>query len=149
MLVSHDQDFIDNTCTEIFSLDRGRLKSYKGNYESYMMQKKAENEEREKNYLRQKEERERTEAFIERFRYKATKAKQVQSRIKQLEKMDEYNLGWLIYFLEKACGISGYVLGVNPFDQPGVESYKLNMFALMGKPGYEERRAELEKRINF
>ena len=69
--------------------------------------------------------------------------------ILELEKMDEYNLGWLIYFLEKACGISGYVLGVNPFDQPGVESYKLNMFALMGKPGYEERRAELEKRINF
>ena len=54
-----------------------------------------------------------------------------------VDKMDEYNLGWLIYFLEKACGISGYVLGVNPFDQPGVESYKLNMFALMGKPGYE------------
>ena len=66
-----------------------------------------------------------------------------------VDKMDEYNLGWLIYFLEKACGISGYVLGVNPFDQPGVESYKLNMFALMGKPGYEERRAELENRINF
>ncbi len=69
--------------------------------------------------------------------------------ILELEKMDEYNLGWLIYFLEKACGISGYVLGVNPFDQPGVESYKLNMFALMGKPGYEAQREELEKRINF
>ena len=69
--------------------------------------------------------------------------------ILDVDKMDEYNLGWLIYFLEKACGISGYVLGVNPFDQPGVESYKLNMFALMGKPGYEERRAELENRINF
>lgn len=93
VLVSHDQDFIDSTCTEIFSLDRGRLKSYKGNYESYLMQKKAEDEEREKDYQRQKEERERTEAFIERFRYKATKAKQVQSRIKQLEKMDELELG--------------------------------------------------------
>ncbi len=69
--------------------------------------------------------------------------------ILELQKMDEYNLGWLIYFFEKACGISGYVLGVNPFDQPGVESYKLNMFALMGKPGYEAQRAELEKRINF
>ena len=51
--------------------------------------------------------------------------------ILDVDKMDEYILGWLIYFLEKACGISGYVLGVNPFDQPGVESYKLNMFAHM------------------
>ena len=51
-----------------------------------------------------------------------------------VDKMDEYNLGWLIYFLEKACGISGYVLGVNPFDQPGVEAYKKNMFSLLGKP---------------
>ncbi|HRT82608.1 MAG TPA: glucose-6-phosphate isomerase, partial [Oscillospiraceae bacterium] len=57
------------------------------------------------------------------------------------------NLGWLIYFFEKACAISGYILGVNPFDQPGVESYKKNMFALLGKPGYEDLRKELEKRI--
>ena len=67
----------------------------------------------------------------------------------ECEKMDEYNLGWLIYFFEKACGISGYVLGVNPFNQPGVESYKVNMFALLGKPGYEEQKEDLEKRINF
>ncbi len=66
----------------------------------------------------------------------------------EVEKMDEYNLGYLIYFFEKACAISGYVLGVNPFDQPGVESYKKNMFALLGKPGYEDRKAELEKRLN-
>ncbi len=66
----------------------------------------------------------------------------------EVEKMDEYNLGYLIYFLEKACAISGYVLGVNPFDQPGVESYKKNMFALLGKPGYEDRKAELESRLN-
>ena len=58
-----------------------------------------------------------------------------------VEKMDEENLGYLIYFLEKACAVSGYVLGVNPFDQPGVESYKKNMFALLGKPGYEEEKA--------
>lgn len=66
----------------------------------------------------------------------------------ELDNMDEHDLGELIYFLEKACALSGYVLGVNPFDQPGVESYKKNMFALLGKPGYEAQKAELEKRIN-
>ena len=50
----------------------------------------------------------------------------------------------MIYFFWKACAISGYLLSVNPFDQPGVESYKKNMFALLGKPGYEDRKAELE-----
>ena len=62
--------------------------------------------------------------------------------------MNESELGYLIYFFEKACAISGYMLGVNPFDQPGVESYKKNMFALLGKPGYEEARAALEARLN-
>lgn len=57
-------------------------------------------------------------------------------------------MGKLIYFFEKACGISGYLLGVNPFDQPGVEEYKKNMFALLGKTGYEELRETLIKRIN-
>jgi glucose-6-phosphate isomerase len=66
----------------------------------------------------------------------------------KVEKPDEENLGRLIYFFEKACAISGYMLGVNPFDQPGVESYKKNMFALLGKPGYEAQKAELEKRLN-
>jgi glucose-6-phosphate isomerase len=61
--------------------------------------------------------------------------------------MDAYWFGALVYFFEKACGISGYLLGVNPFDQPGVEEYKKNMFALLGKPGNEARRAELEKRL--
>ena len=56
-------------------------------------------------------------------------------------------LGQLFYFFEFACGVSGYILGVNPFDQPGVESYKKNMFALLGKPGYEERQADLLKRL--
>ncbi len=65
----------------------------------------------------------------------------------EVEQMDEYNLGQLIYFFEKACAISGYVLGVNPFDQPGVESYKKNMFALLGKPGYEDMKAELEAKL--
>ncbi len=59
----------------------------------------------------------------------------------------EDTLGQLIYFFEKACASSGYILGVNPFNQPGVESYKKNMFALLGKPGYEEAKAELEKRL--
>ena len=58
----------------------------------------------------------------------------------------EYNLGELFYFFEFACGVSGYLLGVNPFDQPGVESYKKNMFALLGKPGYEELKKQLEER---
>ena len=59
----------------------------------------------------------------------------------------EDTLGQIIYFFEKACAISGYLLGVNPFDQPGVESYKKNMFALLGKPGYEEAKAKLEARL--
>ena len=65
-----------------------------------------------------------------------------------VDKPDEENLGRLIYFFEKACAVSGYMLGVNPFDQPGVESYKKNMFALLGKPGYEAQKAELEARLN-
>ncbi|MBR3780015.1 MAG: glucose-6-phosphate isomerase [Clostridia bacterium] len=65
----------------------------------------------------------------------------------EIEKQDEYTLGQMIYFFEKACGLSGYMLGVNPFDQPGVESYKKNMFALLGKPGYEAEKEALEARI--
>ena len=60
---------------------------------------------------------------------------------------DEFHLGELFYFFEFACGVSGYMLGVNPFNQPGVESYKRNMFALLGKPGYEEERKQLLKRL--
>ncbi|MGN0635972.1 MAG: glucose-6-phosphate isomerase [Acutalibacteraceae bacterium] len=66
----------------------------------------------------------------------------------ECDRIDEYNVGFLIYFFELACAISGYVLGVNPFDQPGVESYKKNMFALLGKPGYEAEKAILEKRLS-
>jgi len=65
----------------------------------------------------------------------------------ELERIDEGSLGELIYFFEKACGISGYLLGVNPFDQPGVEAYKKNMFALLEKPGYEAATAEIKKRL--
>ncbi len=64
-----------------------------------------------------------------------------------IEKIDEYNLGSLFYFFEKACGISGYILGVNPFNQPGVEAYKKNMFALLNKPGYEAQAAALRERL--
>ena len=64
-----------------------------------------------------------------------------------IPRQDEYSLGQLFYFFEFACGISGYLLGVNPFNQPGVESYKKNMFALLGKPGYEEAREALLKRL--
>ena len=65
-----------------------------------------------------------------------------------IPRLDEYNFGYLVYFFEKACAISGYLLGVNPFDQPGVEAYKRNMFALLGKYGYEKEREKLEKRLN-
>lgn len=65
----------------------------------------------------------------------------------EVESLTEFNLGYLIYFFEKACAISGYLMGVNPFNQPGVESYKKNMFALLGKPGYEDRKAELEAKL--
>ncbi|AJA48946.1 glucose-6-phosphate isomerase [Clostridium pasteurianum DSM 525 = ATCC 6013] len=59
-----------------------------------------------------------------------------------------YYFGYLVYFFEKACGMSGYLSGINPFDQPGVEAYKKNMFALLGKPGYESMREKLEERLN-
>ncbi|MDK7668145.1 glucose-6-phosphate isomerase [Cytobacillus oceanisediminis] len=71
----------------------------------------------------------------------------VPNLIVSIPKMDAYTFGYLVYFFEKACAMSGYLLGVNPFDQPGVEAYKVNMFALLGKPGFEEKKAELEKRL--
>jgi glucose-6-phosphate isomerase len=64
-----------------------------------------------------------------------------------LPKLNEYYLGQLIQFFEVACGLSGYTLGVNPFDQPGVEAYKKNMFALLEKPGYEEATKAIKKRL--
>ena len=66
----------------------------------------------------------------------------------ELDKRDARNLGYMIYFFEFACAVSGYILGVNPFDQPGVEAYKKNMFALLGKPGYENMKAALDARIS-
>ncbi|UAL51620.1 MULTISPECIES: glucose-6-phosphate isomerase [Metabacillus] len=71
----------------------------------------------------------------------------VPNLIVNLPEMNEYTFGYLVYFFEKACAMSGYLLGVNPFDQPGVEAYKVNMFALLGKPGFEEVKAKLEKRL--
>jgi len=68
--------------------------------------------------------------------------------ILEVPELNEYELGYLIYFFEKACAISGYMLGVNPFDQPGVEAYKKNMFALLGKPGYESEKAALTAKLN-
>lgn len=72
----------------------------------------------------------------------------VPSIVINIEKIDAFMFGYLVYFFELACGISGYVLGVNPFDQPGVEAYKKNMFALLSKPGFETLKAELEKKLN-
>lgn len=73
---------------------------------------------------------------------------EVPNFVVEIPSLDEYTFGYLVYFFEKAVGISGYLNGVNPFDQPGVEEYKANMFALLGKPGFEEKKAELEKRLN-
>lgn len=72
---------------------------------------------------------------------------QVPNLIVEVPELDAYTFGYLVYFFEKACAISGYLLGVNPFDQPGVEAYKVNMFALLGKPGFEKEKEELEKRL--
>lgn len=71
----------------------------------------------------------------------------VPNLVVEADARDERTVGQLIYFFEYACGLSGYLLGVNPFDQPGVEAYKKNMFALLGKPGYEEQKAALEARL--
>ncbi len=65
----------------------------------------------------------------------------------EVDALDEENFGEMVYFFEKSCAVSGYILGVNPFNQPGVESYKKNMFALLGKPGYEDRKAALEEKL--
>lgn len=72
---------------------------------------------------------------------------QVPNLIVNLPDMSPYTFGYMVYFFEKACAVSGYLLGVNPFDQPGVEAYKKNMFALLGKPGFEKEKAELEARL--
>ena len=69
--------------------------------------------------------------------------------ILEIDRTDAWHFGYLVYFFEKACGISGYLLGVNPFNQPGVEDYKKNMFALLGKSGFEERRKYLEARVKL
>ncbi len=71
----------------------------------------------------------------------------VPNLVLKVNSLAEYDFGYLIYFFEKACAMSGYLLGVNPFDQPGVESYKKNMFALLGKPGYEDAKAALEAKL--
>ncbi|MGL4849487.1 MAG: glucose-6-phosphate isomerase [Clostridium sp.] len=71
----------------------------------------------------------------------------VPNMIVNVPELSPYYFGQLVYFFEKACGISGYLLGINPFDQPGVEAYKKNMFALLGKPGYEDLKASLEERL--
>ena len=72
---------------------------------------------------------------------------QVPNLLINIPTLDEYNFGYLVYFFEKACGISGYLLGVNPFNQPGVEAYKKNMFALLNKPGYEEASKAIRERL--
>ena len=72
----------------------------------------------------------------------------VPNLILSIPKADAYEFGYMVYFFEKACAISGYMLAINPFNQPGVEGYKKNMFALLGKPGYEDMQAELLKKLN-
>jgi glucose-6-phosphate isomerase len=72
----------------------------------------------------------------------------VPNLVVSIPEMDAYTFGYLVYFFEKACAISDYLLGVNPFDQQGAEAYKVNIFTLLGKSGYEEKKVELEKRLN-
>ena len=67
----------------------------------------------------------------------------------ELDELNEFTFGEMVYFFEKACAISGTLLGVNPFDQPGVEAYKKNMFALLGKDGFEKEKEELENRLSI
>ena len=67
----------------------------------------------------------------------------------ECDTVSEYDIGYLIYFFELSCAVSGYILKINPFNQPGVESYKRNMFALLGKPGYEQEKESLEKRLGL
>ena len=71
----------------------------------------------------------------------------VPNMVLEVPGINEHEFGYMVYFFEKACAISGYLMAVNPFNQPGVESYKKNMFALLGKPGYEDQRAELEAKL--
>ena len=73
----------------------------------------------------------------------------VPNLVLEMDGTSEADLGYLFYFFEKACAVSGYMLGVNPFNQPGVESYKKNMFALLGKPGYEADKEALEQRLGL
>ena len=94
----------------------------------------------------------KTMDFVNRKAYEGTLLAHVDGGVPnvciEIPEMNAYEFGYLVYFFEKACAISGYVLGVNPFNQPGVESYKKNMFALLGKPGYEAQAAELLARLN-
>ena len=94
----------------------------------------------------------KTMDFVNRKAYQGTLLAHVDGGVPniciEVPEMNEYEFGYLVYFFEKACAISGYVLGVNPFNQPGVESYKKNMFALLGKPGYEAQQAELLARLS-
>ena len=93
----------------------------------------------------------KTVEFINQSAMKGTMLAHTDGNVPNLKinipEQNEYHLGQLFYFFEFACGVSGYILGVNPFDQPGVESYKKNMFALLGKPGFEAQRQELLKRL--
>ncbi len=94
----------------------------------------------------------KTMDFVNRKAYQGTLLAHVDGGVPniciEVPEMNEYEFGYLVYFFEKACAISGYILGVNPFNQPGVESYKKNMFALLGKPGYEAQQAELLARLS-
>ncbi len=94
----------------------------------------------------------KTMDFVNRQAYQGTLLAHVDGGVPniciEVPEMNEYEFGYLVYFFEKACAISGYILGVNPFNQPGVESYKKNMFALLGKPGYEAQQAELLARLS-
>jgi glucose-6-phosphate isomerase len=89
---------------------------------------------------------------INQIALKATQQAHIEGGVPQMrievEKIEEKTLGAVLYFFEFACALSAYALKVNPFNQPGVEAYKKNMFALLGKPGYEQETEEINKKIN-
>src|SRR6056297_2379901 len=90
--------------------------------------------------------------FVNKMAEKGTTLAHVDGNVPNIRitipKLNEHNIGELLYFFEKSCAISGYLLEINPFDQPGVEAYKKNMFALLEKPGFEEKTEKIKQRIN-
>ena len=139
MVVSHDQGFLDDMVTEVYELFNGRLTRYAGNYSDYLLRREEEIKEIEKAYKKQQSEIEKTEAFIERFRYKATKSKQVQSRIKALDKLEiveiPQHLKKLSFSFPPAPHSGNDVLSVEKLSKAYGENRIYNDFSFLVKKG--------------